>query len=177
MKGEQARFARERRWREGKRSLRRKNSIGRERKREEEVEEARRETRGRTGITRTITWLFLAVRERALLFSTFPPLLYATGAAFPCLVHTRNTSIHLALSLNGNVIASLLKVGSTPTLSLSLLTLFFRFVRIADVSFSFSLPFPSSPFPLLLSSFTWITLLLVSPASTCSLLYLPRSAG
>lgn len=34
-------------------------------------------------------------------------------------VHTRNTSIHLALSLNGNVIASLLKVG-TATLSFSL---------------------------------------------------------
>lgn len=85
-KCEQARSAGDRRWREGKRSSRRKSARKREKKRKKkqgDVEKAWRADRsGKTGITRTITWLFLAAKGRALLFSTLPPLLYAAGV-FP----------------------------------------------------------------------------------------------
>lgn len=76
------------------------------------VEKARYADRsGRTGVTQTITWLFLAAGARPFIFHA--PAVAVCGDAFlDSRAHTWNTSIHLALNLNGNVIASLLKVGS-----------------------------------------------------------------
>jgi len=92
------------------------------RKREKENAIQNADKSSGTEVTPTITWLFLATKTRPFIF-------YASavcGTPSWILVHTWNTSIHLALNFNGNVIASLLKVGNILSLPLSLSLCLFR---------------------------------------------------